>query len=139
MSVMKVLSVAALTFVVLTGASSAQQATPWPATCICKSTDPRGASIRYIRFQVDDRNLALLKARFAEIGNAPMQKAVTVPGACADPKICADRKQVVAVEASVTIKVMGLAGDPDLFDAANELQLDRLKPGVPLVLYGPKQ
>lgn len=139
MSLMKVLSAAAVALAGLSGESAAQQATPWPGTCICKSTDPRGASIRYARFQVDDRNLALLKARFAEIGNAPMQKAITVPGACADAKICADRKQVVADEASVTIKVMGLAGDPDLFDAANELQLDRLKPGVPLVLYGPKQ
>lgn len=139
MSAMKLLSAAVLSVAALAGPSAAQQATPWPATCICKPADPRGANLRYVRFQVDDRNLALLKARFAEIGNAPMQKTISVPNGCADPKMCLDRKQVVADEATIVLQVMGLAGDPDLFDDSNVLQLDKLKAGVPLVLYGPRQ
>ncbi len=139
MSALKLLSASVFSVAALAAPSSAQQATPWPATCICKPTDPRGANLRYARFQVDDRNLTLLKARFAEIGNAPMQKSISVPNSCTDPRICVDRKQVVADEATVTVTVMGLAGDPDLFDDANVLQLDKLKAGVPLVLYGPRQ
>ena len=139
MSAMKLLSAAVLSVAALASPSAAQQATPWPATCICKPADARGANLRYVRFQVDDRNLALLKARFAEIGNAPMQKTISVPNGCADPKMCLDRKQVVADEATIVLQVMGLAGDPDLFDDSNVLQLDKLKAGVPLVLYGPRQ
>ena len=107
MSALKLLSAAVFSVAALAAPSSAQQATPWPATCICKPTDPRGANLRYARFQVDDRNLTLLKARFAEIGNAPMQKAISVPNSCTDPRICVDRKQVVADEATMTVTVMG--------------------------------
>jgi len=68
-----------------------------------------------------------------------MQKSLTFANACATPKLCTDRNQAVADEPSVTIKVIGLAGDDELFDAGNVLQLARLKPGVPLVFYGAKQ
>lgn len=133
----QVAALAAAALFALGGQASAQQL--WPGTCVCKPNDPRGANLRYARYQVDDKNLAALKARFYEIANEPMQKSLTFANACTNPKICTDRNQVVADEASVTIKVIGLAGDDELFDAGNVLQLARLKPGVPLVFYGAKQ
>lgn len=139
MTIFRIAGIAAAALLVLGAPASAQQSTPWPGTCVCKPNDPRGANLRYARYQVDDKNLAALKARFAEIANEPMQKSLTFANACTAPKLCTDRNQAVADEPNVTIKVIGLAGDDELFDAGNVLRLARLKPGVPLVFYGAKQ
>ena len=139
MTIASIMLVAACALVATPPAARAQSAEAWPGACICKSTDPRAASLRYAVFRVEAGNLAAFKARFAEIGNAPLNKAISVPNACPEAKICVDRKQVAADEPAVTLKVIGIGGDPDLFDGSNVLDLERLKPGVPLVLYGARQ
>lgn len=118
------------------GNAAGQDVAAWPAACICRSDNPKYPRARTAVFTVDEQNLAALRARFAEIGNAPLHKTITVRNACRDPQICAERRQVPAEDAQLSIRVVGCSGSDGLFDGADTLRPERLDMQARVVLWG---
>jgi hypothetical protein len=116
--------------------AAGQDSAAWPAACICRSDNPKYPRARTAVFTVDEHNLAALRERFAEIGNTPLHKTITIRNACSDPGICAERRQVPAEDAQLSIRVLGCSGSSGLFDASDTLRPERLDRQVRVILWG---
>jgi len=116
--------------------AAAQESSAWPAACICRSDNPKYPRARTAVFTVDEDNLAALRERFAEIGNAPLHKTITIRNACSDPGICVERRQVPAEDVQLSIRVVGCSGSGDLFDGSDTLRPERLDRQVRVILWG---
>lgn len=116
--------------------AAGQDPAAWPAACICRSDNPKYPRARTAVFTVDEQNLAALRARFAEIGNAPLHKTITIRNACSDPAICTERRQVPAEDAQLSIRVVGCSGSSGLFDGSDILLPERLDKQTRVVLWG---
>lgn len=124
-----------LTVALLAGAAVAQPAEKWPSMCVCKSSDPNAFATHYLAIKTDGLDLAILKARLAEINYAPEGKTISVPSICPVPTVCTNQDKLAVDDADLKVKILGYIADDGLV-VEGKILPEKVKPGMFLVLSG---
>lgn len=135
MTTLKVLGLTAVVLTTLTAQSFAQQSSPWPSMCVCKSSDPNAFATHYVAIKTDGLDMATLKARLAEIDYTPEGKTITVPSICPIPKVCTDQDKLAVDDAKFKMKILGYMADDGLV-VEGKIRPEKVKAGMFLVFSG---